>query len=291
MRKRHPENAPGNWYVDTRCIDCGAARTAAPGLIVERGGQSVFARQPQTADERMMAWRARLLCPTASVRSESHARVPDGVFPEQMTKGIYRLGYNAKSAYGAHSFAIRRPGGNVMLDGPRFTRAVVAQFENWGGLSDILLTHRDDVGDAGRERPRLPPTASSRDVNRSRLTPISPPSRFPGTPKAASPIFTTNVVCSPEIRLPGTSKPMISKHSANTAGGRGPSNGNRSSNYSTTGSNGCLPDMVEAGMFPPSRCTRGSRRCLNGWQRPERAAGSVGCYPLRISPRSPPRDG
>jgi hypothetical protein len=63
MRKRHPQNAPGDWYVDTRCIDCGAARTAAPGLIVERGGQSVFARQPQTADERMMAWRARLLCP------------------------------------------------------------------------------------------------------------------------------------------------------------------------------------------------------------------------------------
>jgi len=54
MRKRHPQNAPGDWYVDTRCIDCGAARTAAPGLIVERGGQSVFARQPQTADERMM---------------------------------------------------------------------------------------------------------------------------------------------------------------------------------------------------------------------------------------------
>src|SRR5215475_9838685 len=114
MRKRHPQNAPGDWYVDTRCIDCGAARTAAPGLIVERDGQSVFARQPQTADERMMAWRARLLCPTASVRTESHARVPDGVFPEQMTKEIYRLGYNAKSAYGAHSFAIRRPGGNVI---------------------------------------------------------------------------------------------------------------------------------------------------------------------------------
>jgi hypothetical protein len=150
MRERHPQNAPGDWYVDTRCIDCGAARTAAPGLIIERGGQSVFARQPQTADERMMAWRARLLCPTASVRTESRARMPDGVFPEQMTTGIYRLGYNAKSAYGAHSFAIRRRSGNVMVDGPRFTRAVVAQFEDWGGLSDILLTHRDDVGDAER---------------------------------------------------------------------------------------------------------------------------------------------
>jgi glyoxylase-like metal-dependent hydrolase (beta-lactamase superfamily II) len=150
MRQRHPLNAPGDWHVDTRCIDCGAARTVAPGLIVERGGQSVFARQPQTASELMMAWRARLLCPTASVRTESRARAPHGVFPEEMTAGVYRLGYNARSAYGAHAFAIRRPTGNVMVDAPRFARAVVAQFEDWGGLSDILLTHRDDVGDAER---------------------------------------------------------------------------------------------------------------------------------------------
>jgi glyoxylase-like metal-dependent hydrolase (beta-lactamase superfamily II) len=154
MSKRHPLGAPGNWYVDTRCIDCGAARTVAPGLIVEGGGQSVFARQPRSADELTMAWRARLLCPTASVRTESRLAVPNGVFPEQMTDGIYRLGYNARSAYGAHSFAVRREVGgnprNAMVDGPRFTRAVVAQLEAWGGLADILLTHRDDVGDAKR---------------------------------------------------------------------------------------------------------------------------------------------
>jgi glyoxylase-like metal-dependent hydrolase (beta-lactamase superfamily II) len=150
MGKRHPRNAPGDWYVDDSCIDCGAARTVAPGLIVEGGGQSVFARQPRSADELMIAWRARLLCPTASVRTETHADVPDHVFPEEMTAGVYRLGYNAKSAYGAHSFAIRRAAGNAMVDGPRFTRAVVAQLERWGGLSDILLTHRDDVGDARR---------------------------------------------------------------------------------------------------------------------------------------------
>jgi glyoxylase-like metal-dependent hydrolase (beta-lactamase superfamily II) len=150
MPQRHPLNAPGNWYIDDRCIDCGAARTVAPGLIVEGGGQSVFARQPRTEDELTMAWRARLLCPTASVRTETRRRVPDHVFPEEMTSAVYRLGYNAKSAYGAHSFAIRRAAGNVMVDGPRFAGAVVAQFERWGGLSDILLTHRDDVGDAER---------------------------------------------------------------------------------------------------------------------------------------------
>ena len=148
MIERHPANAPGNWYIDTRCTDCSAARTVAPGLIVEKDGQSVFARQPQTEEELRMAWRARLLCPTASVRTQDAAQIPGEVFPELMTDGVYRLGYNAASAAGAHSFLIRRRSGNAMVDAPRWTRAVVAKLEEWGGLCDILLTHRDDVGDA-----------------------------------------------------------------------------------------------------------------------------------------------
>jgi glyoxylase-like metal-dependent hydrolase (beta-lactamase superfamily II) len=150
MTERHPSNAPGEWYVDTRCTDCGAARTVAPGLIVEQDGQSVFARQPKTQSEVEMAWRARLLCPTASVKTESHAEMPEGVFPEKMTENVFRLGYNAASSYGAHAFLIRRSAGNAMVDSPRFTRVVTKQLEEWGGLSDILLTHRDDVADAGR---------------------------------------------------------------------------------------------------------------------------------------------
>ena len=149
MIKRHSANAPGNWYIDTRCTDCSAARTVAPGLIVERDGQSVFARQPETPEDIRMAWRARLLCPTASVRTMRPAAMPEGVFPEVMTKSVYRLGYNADSSYGAHSFLIRREAGNAMVDAPRFTRAVTARLEEWGGLADILLTHRDDVADAG----------------------------------------------------------------------------------------------------------------------------------------------
>jgi len=150
MSERHRANAPGNWYIDTRCTDCSAARTVAPGLIVEKDGQSVFARQPETPEELRMAWRARLLCPTASVRTQNPTDAPDGVFPEAMTDRIYRLGYNAASAAGAHSFLIRRKYGNTMVDAPRWTRAVTAKLEEWGGLSDILLTHRDDIGDAER---------------------------------------------------------------------------------------------------------------------------------------------
>jgi glyoxylase-like metal-dependent hydrolase (beta-lactamase superfamily II) len=150
MVKAHPANAAGNWYIDTRCTDCSAARTVAPGLIVERDGQSVFAHQPQTPEEIRLAWRARLLCPTASVRTATPEEMPDGVFPEFMTDDVYRLGYNAASSYGAHSFLIRRKSGNAMVDSPRWTRAVVTQLEEWGGLQDILLTHQDDIADAER---------------------------------------------------------------------------------------------------------------------------------------------
>jgi glyoxylase-like metal-dependent hydrolase (beta-lactamase superfamily II) len=150
MPKRHADNASGDWYIDTACMDCSAARTVAPGLIVSRGGQSVFARQPKTAEELAMAWRARLLCPTASVRTEKSGTAPNDVFPEKMTEGVYRLGYNAKASYGAHSFLIRRLEGNAMVDAPRWTKQVVGALEQLGGLSHILLTHRDDVADAAR---------------------------------------------------------------------------------------------------------------------------------------------
>jgi len=45
---RNTDSAPGDWYVDTACIDCGASRHVAPGLIVARQGKSVFAHQPTT---------------------------------------------------------------------------------------------------------------------------------------------------------------------------------------------------------------------------------------------------
>ena len=147
MRTRHRANAPGNWFVDTNCTDCSAARTVAPGLIVERDGQSVFARQPATAGEMRMAWRARLLCPTASIHTERKAPRTRDVFPEFMTQGVFRLGYNAASAAGAHSFLAQCASGNFMIDSPRFARPVVEAITARGGLRGILLTHRDDVGD------------------------------------------------------------------------------------------------------------------------------------------------
>ena len=150
MRQRHPSNAPGAWYVDSDCINCKAAQTVAPHLIVERDGQSVFAHQPEGAAELTAAWRARLLCPTASIHAEGPSDPPPDIFPEPMTEGVFRLGFNARNSWGAHSFFIARARGNAMVDAPRWTKHVTDAIAARGGLAMVLLTHRDDVADAER---------------------------------------------------------------------------------------------------------------------------------------------
>jgi glyoxylase-like metal-dependent hydrolase (beta-lactamase superfamily II) len=155
-RVRNPESAPGDWYIDTNCIDCGAACHVAPGLIVERNGKSVFARQPVTPEERIAAWRAVLVCPTSSVRSETKQPRPDSiVFPQALTENVWRCGFNARSSFGAHSYFVTRPDGNLLVDSPRFAGELVTWIADAGGIAHILLSHQDDVADAGKYAERF----------------------------------------------------------------------------------------------------------------------------------------
>ncbi len=152
---RHPAGAPGPWFVDDRCIDCDAARHVAPGLIERNPGDGVsfFVRQPETAEEIEMAWRAVLVCPTRSVGHETERRPPNPVFPQPLGDDVYRLGHNSRDSFGAHSYLVARPaerGGNLMIDAPRWTREVAGPLAEMGGVDHILLSHRDDVADADR---------------------------------------------------------------------------------------------------------------------------------------------
>ena len=147
---RNRDSAPGDWYVDTLCIDCGASRNVAPGLVIRRNELSIFARQPANAEEELDAWRAALVCPTASISRVSGGRPPRGLFPHELAPGVFRCGYNARASFGAHSYFVRRGTGNLLVDSPRFTRDLVTRFEEMGGVRDVLLTHRDDVADAHR---------------------------------------------------------------------------------------------------------------------------------------------
>jgi glyoxylase-like metal-dependent hydrolase (beta-lactamase superfamily II) len=125
-------------------------------LIVERHGKSVFARQPTTPEEQLAAWRAVLVCPTASVRSEKKQVRPQApIFPQELCDGVWRCGFNARSSFGAHSYFVARPSGNLLVDSPRLATELVKWFDDAGGIAHILLSHQDDVADAGKYAERF----------------------------------------------------------------------------------------------------------------------------------------
>jgi glyoxylase-like metal-dependent hydrolase (beta-lactamase superfamily II)/ferredoxin len=144
-----------DWYVDDRCIGCGASASVAPGLIVWDGGDARFVRQPANPLEEEAAWKAALVCPTGSIKRRSGGHPPRPFFPEEIAPNVFRCGFNARSSYGAHSYFIRRETGNLLVDSPRFTPHLEKFFDAQGGLSAILLSHRDDVADASRYAERF----------------------------------------------------------------------------------------------------------------------------------------
>ena len=146
---RHPDNVEGDWYVDTRCIDCGACRQLAPGYFGQGAEQSLVIAQPADGTDRG-AWRASEACPTQSIGTVSRPPRPHGLFPQELADGVYYCGFNSEQSFGAHSFFVRRPEGNLLVDSPRWTRRLAGPIEDLGGIHDVLLTHRDDVADAER---------------------------------------------------------------------------------------------------------------------------------------------
>lgn len=148
---RHPLNVPGDWYVDRRCIDCDVARHHAPGLIdALPDGQSVMARQPASPAEELAVWRAALACPTRSIGTLTRRRPPPGVFPMEVTPGVWLCGHNDRRSFGAHAWFVPGPPGGLLIDAPHWDGELVAALEAAGGISHVLLTHRDDVADAER---------------------------------------------------------------------------------------------------------------------------------------------
>ncbi|MCB1225919.1 MAG: ferredoxin [Verrucomicrobiales bacterium] len=69
LTERLPQNVPGQFYVDSTCIDCDQCRSTAP-LFFQRDddiGMSVVVRQPQTESEIDLAMDALDGCPTESI--------------------------------------------------------------------------------------------------------------------------------------------------------------------------------------------------------------------------------
>ena len=63
---------------------------------------------------------------------------------------IYYCGWASRHSFGACSWLITRPSGNVMVDVPRWSAPLARRIQALGGLRFIVLTHRDDVADHAR---------------------------------------------------------------------------------------------------------------------------------------------
>jgi glyoxylase-like metal-dependent hydrolase (beta-lactamase superfamily II)/ferredoxin len=151
-RKRVPENVPGDFFVDSTCIDCDACRQIAPPAFGEAATTSFVKAQPVSSGDRRQALQALLACPTGSIGclGDDDVKAVMKDFPLVIEEPVYYCGYNSPKSYGGNSYFIRHDDGNWLIDSPKFVTPLVKQLEALGGIAQIFLTHRDDVADAQR---------------------------------------------------------------------------------------------------------------------------------------------
>lgn len=151
LARRLDENAEGTFFVDDSCIDCGACREIAPGTYgrSDRRGQSFVTAQPDGPDAERRALMAVVACPTASIGTSPRRPLDAAIaaFPERLEEDVFYCGWHSEASYGAASYLIVRPGGNVMIDSPRASRPLFQRIEALGGVRAMVLSHQDDVAD------------------------------------------------------------------------------------------------------------------------------------------------
>ncbi|MEH2268261.1 MAG: MBL fold metallo-hydrolase, partial [Nostoc sp.] len=74
-------------------------------------------------------------------------KVAQQQFPILVAENVYHCGYHSEKPYGAASYLIQLPEGNILVDSPRFTPPLVKRLEELGPIRYMYLTHKDDVAD------------------------------------------------------------------------------------------------------------------------------------------------
>jgi len=144
--QRLPANRPGPFYVDSRCIDCGTCWQFDPLHFAPAGSSACVQRQPVGEDETRLALLALQACPVAAINTGSEERraMPRGGFPVLVTRhpagDVYYCGWASRRSFGASSWLVVRPEGNVLVDSPRWSAPLAQRFQALGGLAAIVLT-------------------------------------------------------------------------------------------------------------------------------------------------------
>ncbi len=152
FKKSVSQNVPGEFFVDSTCIDCDTCRQLAPSVFEDAGNTSFVRRQPQTPEETQTALQSLLACPTGSIGTLHKNKASEIMdhFPLEIEDGVFYCGFNSPKSYGGNSYFVRHPEGNWLVDSPKFLPHLVRKFSEAGGIRYIFLTHQDDVAEAAR---------------------------------------------------------------------------------------------------------------------------------------------
>jgi glyoxylase-like metal-dependent hydrolase (beta-lactamase superfamily II)/ferredoxin len=147
--KAFPDQSAGSFFVDASCIDCGTCYQFAPETFKDAGEHSIVHRQPGDEAQVLRAAMALVSCPTGSIGSEDKAAVAKAAaaFPHSLTDDVAFCGYTSEKSFGAWSWLLKRKQGNVLMDSPRSAPQLMKGLEAQGGVSMLVLSHRDDVAD------------------------------------------------------------------------------------------------------------------------------------------------
>ena len=152
FKKRISENATGEFFVDSTCIDCDTCRQLAPNTFEDAGNTSFVQVQPRTPEETRAAIQALLACPTGSIGTlhPNHSSEVMNDFPIPVEEGVFYCGFNSVKSFGGNSYFIQHSAGNWLVDSPKFLPHLVRKFTEMGGIRYVFLTHQDDVADAAK---------------------------------------------------------------------------------------------------------------------------------------------
>jgi glyoxylase-like metal-dependent hydrolase (beta-lactamase superfamily II) len=157
LAERLAANVPGDFFVDSTCIDCGTCRQVAPATFADGRDASYVHAQPAGEGEAHRARMALVACPVAAIGTRTrHAYgAARNAFPELLEDGVHYCGWAADASFGARSYLIVRERGNILVDSPRFAAPLVERIAALGGVRWMFLTHRDDVADHAKFRARF----------------------------------------------------------------------------------------------------------------------------------------
>ena len=100
---------------------------------------------------------ALVSCPTGSIGTTTREDAKPAIaeYPETVEDEVSFCGFTSPDSFGAWSYFVERPAGNVLVDSPKAVPRLLSEFERRGGVATMFLTHRDDVADHAIFRRKL----------------------------------------------------------------------------------------------------------------------------------------